>query len=170
MRKGKPRIDLDLIYPPFLALYLDALAACKARGAHYYPTCGTREYEEQARRFALYKAGEGTRAAPPGLSAHQYGIAIDSAPDGDLDAPGLQADYSARRYTAFGEEIARVGLAWGASFGDMPHVGWPGYVSARHLKTLRGIYLAQPSTAPVIEKLRAVWRYLDANPPRKAKP
>lgn len=38
---------------------------------------GGRTYEEQARLYALYKAGKGNLAAPPGKSEHNKGRAVD---------------------------------------------------------------------------------------------
>lgn len=45
-------------------------------------THGFRSTAEQAALYAKYKAG-GPRAAPPGLSPHEYGMAIDVALDID---------------------------------------------------------------------------------------
>lgn len=36
-----------------------------------------RSSKRQAQLYALYKSGKGGRAAPPGSSAHEYGLALD---------------------------------------------------------------------------------------------
>lgn len=161
LRNGKPRIDLTMLWPPFVARLCMALVAAQKRDADYYPTCGWRSYEEQAKRYAAYQKGEGTRAAPPGHSAHNFGGAVDLAPDGDLVKPGLQADYRPRMYKTLGEEVKRVGLVWGDSFNDMPHVQIPVYVSGKQLRPLREIYVTTPGDPKA--RLKAVWDYLDAH-------
>lgn len=53
-------------------------AAYRARwGSPLVVNSGGRSYAEQARLFALYKAGRGNLAAPPGTSVHEFGRAVD---------------------------------------------------------------------------------------------
>jgi hypothetical protein len=89
---------------------------------------GYRGLEEQYVLYQKFLKG-GPRAAPPGRSAHNYGLALDVALDGS-DAPGLQADWN----------TSHPGWAWlfdavwkhprlhsGRSFNDADHVealGW----------------------------------------------
>ena len=163
---GRARVDLDLLYLPYLERVLRALARAKARGAHYYATRGTDSFEEQARLHGLYLAGKGGKAAPPGMSAHQFGIGLDFASDADTRKPGLQLTPESWKAPAFKiliEEIEREGLVSGASFDDAPHVQWPGFVSGAQLAPLRRIYTS--TTGAPLDKLRAVWRYLDDHPP-----
>jgi len=160
---GQPRIDTSWLYPPFLVRLRIALARSQERGADYYPTCGWRSFEEQAKRHAAYKAGTGTRAAPEGLSPHQYGAAADLAPDGDLKKPGLQADYRLKNYAILVEEVRRVGLVSGVSFNDAPHVQIPRFVAGRDLRRLRTVYRSAKGTTER-ERLDAVWAYLDSLP------
>lgn len=163
-RDGSPRLDLAMLYPPFHARVRVALARSRARGHDYYVTCGHRAYDEQAKRRAAYVAGTGTLAAPAGLSAHQYGGAVDCAPDGDAAAAGLQADYHERAYAVLAEEAARVGLVWGGTFShpDTPHVQIPRFVSGKQLAELRGVY--ERASGDDVARVRAVWAYLDALP------
>lgn len=157
---GKPRIDITWLYPPFLAKLRTVLKTTLDNGSYYYPTSGWRSFTEQEKRYRAYKSGTGTRAAPPGLSAHNYGIAVDIAPDGDPNTPGLQADYSAKAYKLLGEAVISGGLIWGDSFNDRPHVQTPNYVSGRQLAKLRKIW--QQAQGTEREKLTVVWRHLDA--------
>lgn len=152
------RIDLDKIYPPFLERALTLLARCRKRGADYVAIFGYRSYAEQAQLHANYLAGKGGRAAPPGASAHNYGLAIDFARDADASAPGLQPDWSDAAYRILGEEAAKLGLHWGAGYGDRPHISWPGYVSASDLAPLRLVW--ERSRGTDAERLAEVWRHI----------
>lgn len=158
-RKGVYRVDPAELYAPFLARLLAVLSACQSRGALYYATSGQRGMEAQRKLHLAHLAG-GPKAAPAGLSAHQYGIAVDVAPDSDVATPGLQGpDYSARAYAILVEECAAGGLVNGGSFGDLPHVQWPGFVSGAQLMRLRDLWRA--TDGPDADRMRAVWRYLD---------
>lgn len=53
-------------------------AAYQAKwGSPLVVNSGGRSYAEQARAYALYKAGRGNLAAPPGTSVHETGRAVD---------------------------------------------------------------------------------------------
>jgi peptidoglycan L-alanyl-D-glutamate endopeptidase CwlK len=159
------RIDLSQLYVPFVARVRVALERCEARGARYYATCGTRSYAEQHRRFTAWKAGQGTRAAAAGRSAHQFGGAIDFAADADLDKPGLQASWRTPAYRVLVEEVTRAGLVSGSSFNDCPHVQIPRFVSGRAMAPLRAVFehvLRGGGTEA--QALRATWAYFDALP------
>lgn len=159
---GRPRIETDVLYPPFRARLELALAKCHDRGADYYATSGHRSYDEQARRHAAFVAGTGTRAAPAGGSQHQFGLAVDLVPDGDLVRPGLQADYARKNYDILLEVVAELGLHSGVGYNDAPHVGVPRFVSAKDLKPLAKIYRATAGDERT--KLAAVHAYLDGLP------
>jgi len=55
---------------------------------------GHRTGQEQTALYAAHLAG-GPKAAPPGRSPHEYGLAIDLVPDAS-PAPGLQPDWDTR--------------------------------------------------------------------------
>jgi peptidoglycan L-alanyl-D-glutamate endopeptidase CwlK len=159
------RIDTALLYRPFLERIEDVLAACHKRGAHYYATSGYRSWVEQQRRHDAYLGGTGTRAAPAGYSAHQFGGAIDFCADADLDKPGLQASWKLPAYSVLVEEVTRAGLVSGSSFNDTPHVQIPRFVSGASMRALRKI--VQPILrvgATEAQALRAVWAYFDSLP------
>lgn len=163
-KDGRWRVDPALLYPPFGALLLRVLEKCHERGHDYYATSGLRWFEEQEKLHKAHIAG-GPKAAPPGLSAHQYGIAVDCAPDADESTPGLQGpDYSATAYQVLIEEAEAVGLVSGSRFNDNPHVQWPSYVSGRELRELRDVYLHAAAGTLRIDRLRRVWQHLDAGP------
>lgn len=177
------RCNLDLIYPPFYERMFDVLDACKRRGSPMFWTSGTRFMDEQAvlrkrylRRLslqntpkltpalqaelaALLKLGAG-RAAPAGHSGHQFGIAADCTHDSDALKPGLQPDWKLPNYRVYVEELARAGLASGSSYGDAPHANLMGFTSGDDLAPLRRVW--SESTGTNLERLRAVWFYLDS--------
>lgn len=57
-------------------MVIDGLARAKAAGVVVGLDSGRRSMEEQSRLYQRYLQG-GPRAAPPGQSAHEYGLAVD---------------------------------------------------------------------------------------------
>lgn len=159
------RVDLDRVYPPFVAVSLEVITGCAARGVRYVATHGFRDLSEQAQLRRLYVEGKGGKASPAGLSAHNYGLAFDFVCDAS-PRPGVQPDWRESAYLVLGEEAMKAGLVWGGRFGDSPHVQWPGYVNALQLTPLRTL-VQQSSLADVwarldAERLSPKWRA--ANP------
>lgn len=159
------RVNLDLIYAPFLQKYLEVLAKCHARGAHYYAQFGTRTVEEQNRLFAQGRTAPGPKVtdAKGGLSTHNYGIATDSVRDADMVRVGLQPAWADEGYAILKEEGEAAGLQVGVpGLGDLGHVQLPLAKKLQRreksvLLELRGIYLS----APEGEGLKACWAKLD---------
>lgn len=96
---------------------------------NWYVLYGYRSLAEQAALYDKYVKG-GPKAAPPGLSPHNYGLAVDVVPDGDPDIPGLQPDWNTTS-AAWSDLLAAIKahprLHSGASFRDTDHVerlGW----------------------------------------------
>ena len=97
----------------------------------WYVVSGFRSLKEQAKLWLAYKAHlDGTgppapRAAPPGKSAHNYGLAIDVVLDTDDGKPGLQPSWD-RRLPAWvslkTRSLPHPRLKHGWSFGDWPHI------------------------------------------------
>lgn len=160
------RIDLGQLYMPFLEALFECIAACNARGANYIATKdgGYRSFREQA---GLYFQGRtNTKGpivtnAPPGFSAHNFGLAVDF-----VRMVGVTPSWAEKDYDVLGEEAEKAGLVWGGSWQrpDRPHVQWPGYVSSRELLPLRTVYLKNRE-AP----LTAVFYYLGNAGPRGGK-
>ena len=156
------RVALASLYPPFREVMAEVIARCRARGADYVATRGFATFAEQEALHTRHLRGEGGRAAPAGLSAHNYGLAVDFCRDADVSRPGLQPRWDAPAYAVLGEETRRAGLVWGGSFGDAPHCQWPGLVSGTQLQPVRGLFLSQPAGATDAQRLASVWRFLDA--------
>lgn len=127
------RINLDELYPPFadrLVLLVDNMHSL---GHEMWATNALRSFERQREIFKIGRRGiEGEKIAtkaPPGYSAHQYGVACDLCADKDADAEGLQPLWTGPVYDVLGGEARRVGLEWGGDWAtlskDRGHVQLP---------------------------------------------
>lgn len=151
------RIDLDKLYPPFLEKALQVIAACQSRGSDYVATSGFRSYSEQEGLWMQGRLRPGTIVtnAHGGQSSHNFGLAVDVArrlPDGTFS-------WKPEDYAVYGEEIARLGLHWGITYKDAPHMSLLGFVSGAELKPLDDVYKA--ATGEPVDKLKEVWKALD---------
>lgn len=70
--------DLEHLDPIFYRDLRALLDTCKAHGAEYQIVSGYRSLDEQAALYRAHLAG-GPLAAPPGSSAHNFGLACDVA-------------------------------------------------------------------------------------------
>lgn len=100
--------------------------AVLTQGPHtWYVLSGYRSNLEQADLYRKHLAG-GPRAAPPGRSAHNFGLAVDVVPDVDDATPGLQPSWDVKHEAAWTWLAATVDwhprLKHGRVFGDWPHI------------------------------------------------
>lgn len=152
------RIDLSLIYPRFLSKYEQLLVNCYKRGALYYAISGTRTVKEQAELYAQgrTKPGKIVTNARPGTSAHNYGIAVDSCRDAEIQRAGLQPDWDMEDYKILAEEAKKLDLEsayfW-TTFQEGPHVQLPLYKHGIKFDDLKKIEASGG--------LKEVWKYLD---------
>jgi len=114
------RCDKGLLRPTFSD---DVEKLFKGSKYTFYALSGTRSMEEQKVLWEIYQAG-GPKAAPPGKSAHNYGLAVDVVLDVS-DAPGLQPSWDTKlagwlwlKQACF--KHPRLQSGW--SFGDWPHI------------------------------------------------
>lgn len=158
------RINLDLIYPPFLEKILDVIAACRDRGAIYVATHGFRTYGEQMELWSQgrTKPGKIVTNAKGGQSAHNFGLAIDFVRDMSPN-PGVQPGWLKGDYGVLAEEAEKAGLHSGKAYKDWPHVAWPGYVSAKDLAELDKAFKATAGDS--LTKLKAAWGRLPSTGP-----
>ncbi len=138
------RIDMTLLYPPFLRAVTALLDEAFQQGTSYWAVSGFRTYGEQ---MALWAQGRTTPGAvvtraKGGESAHNFGVAVDLARDGVVDRTGLQPDYRPESYEMLGALAPKHGLVWGGSWArpDRPHVQMPGYVTSKQMDPLRYCY------------------------------
>lgn len=124
-------------------------------------TEGYRSMERSNNLFINYRLHKGPRAAPGGLSPHNYGMAIDVALDGDSFKTGLQAIWDItnpawQRLVAAIWEHPR--LRSGKWYSDWPHIErlrWKDYVAwrknyednVRYLRAVDGLAKYLPSAA-----------------------
>lgn len=151
----KGSVNLDYLYPPFLEAVLNLQTECRMLGVDYKVYSGFRPHDEQRELYDKYLKG-GPLAAPAGLSSHNYGLAVDCA---RLQANKLLS-WTEDDYDVLLRTIPKHGLVSGASFKDLPHVQWPGYVSARQLLPLKVLF--NSTTGDELTKLKAVWSKLDS--------
>jgi hypothetical protein len=127
-------VSKEGLHPGFLA----DVEAFFAQAPHdFYVTEAYRSPERSAKLYAAYKAGTGPKAAPAGKSAHNFGLAIDVALDGD-PKPGLQMLWNTSHKGWLWlkvEMFKHPRLKNGNTFGDWPHcevykwqqhTGWKG--------------------------------------------
>jgi hypothetical protein len=161
------RINLDLLYAPFLETLLHVLADCRAAGHEY---CATRGYASWPEQDALYAQG---RTAPghvvtharAGESAHNYGLAVDFfAVKPRVVGGALVPDWGLSAYEELGRVAGLHGLLWGGTWtvlADRPHVQLPRYVWPSELAPLRVAYQRDTSSSP-LESLRRAWAVIDS--------
>lgn len=101
-----------------------AEAVLQASPHHWYVTHAHRSLAEQGELYRKYLAG-GPRAAPPGRSAHNFGLAIDVVLDADPEKPGLQPTWNTKlagwiwlKTTLTNHPLLKSG--W--TFSDWPHI------------------------------------------------
>lgn len=128
-----PKVDPTLLQPEFLADVKELFTRLPTDWACTY---GFRTRIEQDTLYKKYLAG-GPKAAPPGKSAHEFGLAIDVVLDGDPSKPGIQADFDDRKqawidlYTLLAKHPR---LKSGVTFGDGCHIErykWQNYKNWR---------------------------------------
>ncbi len=125
--------DLRPDFQPLAQAFVDAVSAS---GIDMLVTCTQRSNEEQAALYAQGRTAPGAIVtdAPPGESAHNYGLALDVVPlvNGKCDWQGSHPVW--QQLGALGQAA---GLEWagapGFPFHELPHFQMPGW------RTLAGI-------------------------------
>ena len=158
------RIDLDLLWPPLLEKMLDLAAACQDGGKDYFAISGYRSVENQQRLYEQGRTTPGARVtnARGGSSAHNFGLAVDFALDGNTKLAGLQPDWAnnAGQYALLASEGAKLGLQVGVpGLADPGHVQVPcsrvfGMSERAVLLKCHGLYLQS-------RNIKDVWAWLD---------
>jgi hypothetical protein len=115
------RVKPDALEPRFRA---DVEALLAEDPDRWLITYGTRTLAEQAALYEAYLAG-GPKAAPPGRSAHNYGLGVDLVLDRDPWTPAVEMDWDIRHAAwqrLFLKLKAHPRLKSGVSFGDGGHI------------------------------------------------
>lgn len=120
----------------------------KRTGLELRVTEGLRTYKKQ---LELYNQTNKVTDALPGLSFHNYGMAVDCCFAGDDPYLSKRSD-QAQKWQIFGRCVEDAGLRWGGRFKiiDQPHVEISASLSVREMKQL-------------LEKggIRSVWQAVD---------
>jgi hypothetical protein len=114
-------VDSSRLEPQFKA---DVEKLLSESPYHWYVTFGYRSNELQKVLYDKYLAG-GPKAAPPGSSAHNYGLAVDVVLDIDAEKPGLQPSWNTKLagwLWLFAKVKLHPRLKSGVSFGDGGHI------------------------------------------------
>lgn len=84
--------DLNKLYPPVKEMFEKGIALAHAQGLYAYPFEVYRDSKRQAQLYAQGRTtpGQIVSWAKPGLSYHEYGLAVDLVFDSDLRKPGPQ--------------------------------------------------------------------------------
>lgn len=105
------------LYPPWKSWCDWALATLEEYGVGGTVTSGLRDSTKQAKLYSDYVAGRSSiPAAPPGRSAHEYGLALDFVVDDGKDSE-LQREVM-QWFQAMGAELVA---------GDVVHIQYPGF-------------------------------------------
>ena len=100
----------------------------------WYCTHGLRTREEQNKLYNIYITNGKPKAAPPGKSPHEYGMAVDVVLDIDPDKPGLQPSWNIKLLAwlwLFTNLKLHPRLKSGISFDDGDHIEvykWTKYI------------------------------------------
>lgn len=155
------RIDLDLIFPPFLEKVLDTIAACNDRGVRYIATHGYRTYGEQMALWAKGRTVDGPKVtnAKGGQSAHNFGLAIDFVRDLDPKTKAVEPGWAAGDFEVLIEEATKRGLHSGKGYKDYPHIAWPCMVTSVELLPLHLLWEKSADVSiSTVERLKYVWQ------------
>lgn len=127
------KVDPNLLDPIFWRDVAEFLASSPYTWEVRY---GFRSLEEQDALYRKYQAG-GPRAAPPGRSAHNFGLAVDVVLDGDPKKPGIQPDWVTThagwtwlKLRSIAHPRLRSGWRY-SDFGHLEAVNWQAMARAR---------------------------------------
>lgn len=132
-----------LTHPEVLRVYRDGIKPeMHALGYDVRIESGARDLNEQANKYNDFLRGRGGRAAPPGRSAHNYGLAIDVGiipPDGSDIYAWAQTWKGRAGYRKLHEVAAKYGLE-SLSFTDDPY-----HLQVKGWRQLAGVQQRYPS-------------------------
>lgn len=133
--------DLSSLQPLFRSKVEKLLGDAKKVGLDILIYCCYRSIDEQAQLYALGRTVQGriVTNAPPGHSAHNYGLAFDGVPL----IQGRPAWEDHEHWLIYGQIAQDVGLEWAGSpeypFHEQPHIQMPHWRQYIDPKTATGI-------------------------------
>ena len=171
--------SLDLLFPPFAEIVAKFDAKARSYGFFVYETFRSVDQqleiwkkgrELQNGVWVIVDANQVATKARPGSSLHQYGLAIDYLPDGDLTKQGVQWSWADTMknpsgkiipvpWAAVGNISVSTGLEWGGN--------WKAIKDLPHHQLSYGFTAAQLFQIIMAEGLEGVWRKLLTKVPKK---
>lgn len=130
-------VDPSLLEPEF---HNDLVALLTPSQWTWYMLYGYRSLALQNELYDKYIRG-GPKAAPPGKSAHNFGLAVDLVPDLDPEKPGLQPNWittSSAWLWLYAKVKLHPRLKSGIVFGDGDHVEKVRWQNYKEWNTLVG--------------------------------
>lgn len=119
-KRGGPRGQYGLELPAVAAFNKLSQAYSRAGMGNLKVNSGGRTFDEQAKLYADYKAGRGNKAAAPGSSLHESGIAVDLG--GPLYNTNMKVAMATKQHQWMRQNAAQFGWYWvGKSFGESWH-------------------------------------------------
>lgn len=127
------RIDINVLYQPFINRLWHVLNECEQQGSIYIATSGLRTYKEQDEIYKIGRrgvSGEGIRTmARGGYSPHNFSVACDmTLHKGDTYTDKLNPDYTESHYKLLADTAIAMGLEAGFYWKapkDGPHIQMP---------------------------------------------
>lgn len=117
---GGPRGQYGLTLPAASSLNQLRTAYSQAGMGDLPINSGGRTYSQQAQLYALYRAGKGNKAAPPGTSLHESGIAVDFG--GPVYNTNMNAAVATKQHAWLRQNAAQFGWYWvGKNYGESWH-------------------------------------------------
>lgn len=117
---GGPRGQYGLTVPAASSLNQLRAAYSKAGMGNLTINSGGRTYADQQYLYNLYLSGRGNKAAPPGSSLHESGIAVDFG--GPLYSTNMNAAVATKQHQWMRQNAAQFKWFWvGKNFGESWH-------------------------------------------------
>lgn len=141
------RIQLSVMYKPFVDKIMLLAQNCEKRGHFYCATSGLRTWEEQNKLYTKGRTAPGgiVTNAKGGFSGHNFACSVDFCKDDNFPStPGLKPNYADKAYIVLAQEAEKIGLESGlnwTSIIDAQHVQLPLKKHGLSWASLRAAYL-----------------------------
>lgn len=160
---------LDKLYPPFASMVEGFLVDAKAKGFNVAIFEGLRPYERQKELWLKGRDEQGrivdrtkiVTKAPPGMSYHQYGLAVDIVFDADSTKPGWQWSWDAKWPW---KKLADLGKSHGLESAYY----WKAFPEAPHYQKTFGFKINELLSMYLDGGLEHVWDEIDRISRRKS--
>lgn len=151
------------LYPPFAADVGRFVFEARKQGMNVGIFCGMRTFEEQKQLYRKGRSLSGTvidrkqvvTNAPPGLSSHNYGLAVDLVFDADSVKPGYQWSWDSKFPW---KKLAELGRKMGLS----PAYFWKTFPESPHFENTYGLSYRELLALYNEKGLSGVWAEIDA--------